>query len=116
VKKHEHKFLYDYSKTWKNPIKERPGECHNQDQPAYMVKGSPINLESNIPILGDFKDDGFGFNYENMDPKASYKFNQVIESYSFPLKKVKKPNNTHSSFNWMNTATIGLFDKHIPRA
>ena len=45
-----------------------------------MVNGSPINLESNIPIMADFKDDGFGFNYENIDPKTSYKFNQTIES------------------------------------
>jgi len=81
-----------------------------------MVKGSPINLESNMPILEDFEDDVFKFNYETIDPKASYKFNQTIESYAFPLKKVKKPNNTHNSFNYLQTSTIGLFDKHIPKA
>ena len=79
-----------------------------------MVKGSPINLESDMPILEDFEDSDFGFNYETIDPKASYKFNQTIESYAFPLKKTKKPGNAHKSFNWMNTATIGLFDEHIP--
>jgi hypothetical protein len=61
-------------------------------------------------------DKDFDFNYETIDPKASYKFNQTIESFSFPLKKTKRPENAHKSFNWFNTGTIGLFDQHIPKA
>ena len=99
-RKHEHTYMYDYSKDWRNPVRERPGECHDQDQAVYMVKGSPINLESDMPILEDFEDSDFKFNYETIDPKASYKFNQTIESYAFPLKKVKKPGNAHDSFNY----------------
>ena len=53
VKKHVHNYMYDYSKTYKDPIQERPGECHNADQDK-TVKCSPINLESNQEILKDY--------------------------------------------------------------
>ena len=69
-----------------------------------------------MAIKKDFEDDQFKFNYETIDPKASYKFNQSIESFFFPIKKSKQPGNNHTSFNYLNTSTIGLFDKHIPSA
>ena len=115
VKKHVHNYMYDYSKCYKDPIRSRPGECHDADQDK-TVKCSPINLETGQEIYKDFRDDQFKFNYETVDPKASYKFNQAIESYSFPIKRAKKAGNNMTSFNYMNTATISLFDKHIPRA
>lgn len=114
VKKHCHNYVYDFSKSYKDPIRTRPGECHNQDQDT-LVKCSPINLESNQEICTTFKDECFKFNYETIDPKATYKFNQTIESYTFPLKKCKKPANNHDSFNYFQTSTISLFDKHIPQ-
>lgn len=116
VKKHKHAFQYDYSKCYKDPISQRPGECFDENQDPCMKKGTPINIESNMAIKKDFEDTDFKFNYETIDPKASYKFNQAIESFWFPLKKAKKPGNSYKSFNYMNTATIGIFDKHIERA
>jgi hypothetical protein len=108
--------MYDYSKCYKDPVAERPGECFDLNQDKCMIRGTPINIESNMAIKQDFEDTDFKFNYETIDPKASYKFNQSNESYWFPLKKNKKPSNEHKSFNFFNTATIGLFDAHIPRA
>jgi hypothetical protein len=32
------------------------------------------------------------------------------------LKKTKKLNNKHTSYNYLNTASINLFDSHIPSA
>ena len=75
---------------------------------------SPINLDSKLETI--VQDEEFKFNYETIDPRASYKFNQQVESYYFPLKKIKRAHNEKRSFNYMNTATINLFDKHIPRA
>lgn len=69
-----------------------------------------------MEIMDDFQDDEFAFNYETIDPTASYRFNQTVESFYFPLRKVKRATNDHSSFNYMNTATISLFDPHIPKA
>jgi hypothetical protein len=116
VKKHKHAFQYDFSKCYKDHISERPGECFEENRDPSCVRGTPINIESQMAIKKDFEDTDFKFNYETIDPKSSYKFNQGIESFFFPLKKAKKPDNTYKSFNYMNTATIGLFDKHIPKA
>lgn len=80
------------------------------------MQQSPINLDSNIKIIDNFQDKEFAFNYETINPLASYKFNQQIESFYFPLSKVKHDDNDLSSFNYMSTATISLFDKHIPKA
>lgn len=46
VKKHQHNFCYDYTKSYKDPLVERPGECFDLDPAAFMLKGTPINLES----------------------------------------------------------------------
>ena len=51
VKKHKHNFTYDYSKSFKDPLEERPGECFDLDPAVFMVKGTPINLESRLPYL-----------------------------------------------------------------
>lgn len=110
VKKHEHNFMYDYSKCYKDPITERPGECFELNQDPNMCRGTPINIESATAIKQDFEDSDFKCNYEVIDPKASYKFNQSIESYFFPLKT------KNTTANYLNTATISLFDKHIPNA
>jgi hypothetical protein len=69
-----------------------------------------------MEIIDNFQDEEFKFNYETIDPTASYRFNQQIESFYFPLRQVKRRDNSNSSFNYMNTATINLFDKTIPRA
>ena len=116
VGKHKHNFMYDYSKCYKDPLEQRPGECFDFNQDSNMCKGTPINLESNQAIKRDFWDDQFVFNYETIDPKASYKFNQSIESFFFPIKQAKKPDNNLTSQNYLTTGTIGLFDKHIPKA
>ena len=116
VKKHKHNFMYDYSKTYKDPIYQRPGECHEINQAVCMKQGTPINLDSSIPIKKDFVDKEFNFNYEVLDPKASYKFNQTNESYFFPLKKTKQANNNLTQYNFLTTKTINLFDKHIEKA
>lgn len=75
VKKHKHNFMYDYKKCYKDPLYQRPGECHEINQAVCMKSGTPINLDSSIPIKKDFVDGEFNFNYEVLDPKASYKFN-----------------------------------------
>jgi hypothetical protein len=128
TKKHTHNFLWDYEKNYKNDIDERPGVCFLLEMPVDAkdtdtdnmnytgIIQSPINLDSTLEIIEDFQDEEFKFNYETIDPKASYKFNQQIESYYFPLKSVKRADNELRSFNYMNTATISLFDGHIPRA
>ena len=110
------KFQYDYSKSYKDPLVERPGENFDPNQDPCMKNGTPINLESAMAIKTDFVDDEFNFNYENIDPKASYKFNQAIESFFFPIKKAKKPGNNLTEHNFLSTKTISLFDKHIPKA
>ena len=69
-----------------------------------------------MAIKQDFEDTNFKFNYETIDPKHSYKFNQKSESFVFPLMNAKKPTNNFKTFNYMKTATINLFDKHIPEA
>ena len=93
VKKHQHKFMYDYTKSYKDPLEQRPGEIFDLYPDNCMVKGTPINLDSRMAIKQDFEDDLFKFRYETIDPKASYKFNQTIQSFFFPIKQAKKPNN-----------------------
>ena len=116
VKKHQHNFMYDFNKTYKDPIYMRPGECFDLQQDPCMIRGTPINLESRMAIKRDFEDTDFKFNYEVIDPKYSYKFNQSIESFFFPIKKAKKPGNNLTSQNYLSTSTIGLFDPHIQKA
>ena len=103
--------LYDYRKNHTDPIEERPGEEFLKC--GLDAKQTPINLESNMAITKSFKDDVFKFNYEVVDTRHSYKFNQTNESYWFPLQKIKVPENNLWDFNYMHTSTISLFDKHI---
>lgn len=108
--------MYDYSKSYRDPVYERPGECFDLNQDICMTRGTPIDLESRMPFKSDFKDSEFKFNYEVIDPRYSYKFKQDIESYFFPIKDAKKPGNNLTTQNYLSTATIGLFDPHIPKA
>ena len=50
VKKHNHTFQYDYSKCYKDNISERPGECFEENRDPSCVKGTPINIESQMAI------------------------------------------------------------------
>jgi carbonic anhydrase len=102
-------------------MKERPGVCFlvTADMgpgAAFGASQSPINLDPSIEVREFAAGSELVCNYETVDPLKSYRFNQVNESYYFPLSKVKRVDNDYRSFNYMNTATINLFDFHIQRA
>lgn len=63
-----------------------------------------------MEINTGFTDDVFNFNYENIDPKAALKFNEQGDAFFYQLGGEA----TKESF--LETQTISLFDKHIPKA
>lgn len=79
---HHHTFDYDYTKNFKNPEAQRPGEFKGIDWDkvnatlgksgdcAWGKKQTPINLDTNIEILQDFQDKDFKFDYEEIVPRG----------------------------------------------
>ena len=66
--KHEREFLYNYDKSYKDPIEQRPGVCWtmtvdqetgNPVREETGKKQSPINLDTTQPVTTEFKDDVF---------------------------------------------------------
>jgi len=125
--KHKHEFQYDYSKNFSDPRPERPGVAfleglrHQQlktyDCPELVgeltLTQSPIDLQTNLPINKNFKDDVFNFNYENImvQTNQSMKFNEAADCFYFKLNDNDLPE--HKQQSWFTTKTISLFDKHI---
>jgi len=61
-----------------------------------------------MKVLEDFKDEKFQFKYENIDPSTQCKFKEAGEQFQVVLRNDKGPWD-----NYMQTATISLFDSHI---
>ena len=127
-----HNFQNDYTKSRKDPRAERPGICFlegldnapknantaNLDD-AHPSKGlgakqTPIDLKTNMEVNTGFTDDVFNFNYENTDPKGDLKFNEQGDAFYYQLNAQHPTEATKESY--METQTISLFDKHIPKA
>jgi hypothetical protein len=136
---HDRRMVYehDFGKNQHDPLEERPGyfkewnEEHDyhkkqsQGMKSNVVKfqnngasydvcsfgklQTPINLNSSLKVLQDYKDDCFSVKYKNIDASTQIKFKEQGQQYQVVLQG--KPEE-----NVMTTSTIGLFDRHIPSA
>lgn len=69
---------------------------------------TPIDLQTDMKVKSDFQDEKFQFQYENIDPKTQLKFKEAGEQFQIVLKNEKGLYD-----NYLQTATISLFDSHI---
>ena len=125
---HVHHYDYDYTKTFKDPIVKRPGidfiidpkikqELAKGIDPnlfEFGKKQTPINLSSQMEVLEDFQDKEFDYAYEKVEQnQKQLKFNETGDAFFFDIGKGR---DQKSNPNKMTTATISLFDNHIPSA
>jgi hypothetical protein len=126
--KHDHNYLYDYSKNLYDPLNQRPGidfyltpkiTVEQAKQPLDPNMGefgydqTPIDLSTKMPVAHSFKDKAFEFNYDPLSQKEQMKFNETGDQYFYDIKKNKdEPENN----NFLRTQTISLFDNHISEA
>lgn len=73
------------------------------------MKGTPINLNTSIKVLDDYKDDCFKVKYAKINAKTQRKYKETGEQFQMVMEG--KPED-----NIMQTSTIGLFDRHIQKA
>jgi len=134
---HDHRHVYeqDFSKNIWDPINESPGyfkdfneelaqnqqvnprgtnvkfTCNQQcyDLCSFGKKGTPINLNSSIKCLDDYKDDCFSVKYADVNAAKQRKYKESGQQYQIVMEG--KPED-----NVMETSTIGLFDRHIKKA
>jgi carbonic anhydrase len=110
-KNHQHRFEFNFAKSSKHALRERPGQKHlnlgGLLVPTYPDSlGSmqtPINLETNIPVLRDFKEK-FEVKYEPIDAVTAKRFNEKGSQFLYQL---------NPSADFMLTKTAGLFDTHL---
>lgn len=130
-------FEFDFGKSHHDPLEERPGyfkewneeyEFHKQqsqgmrsnvvkfqnnnqsyDVCSFGKMQTPINLNTSLKVLQDYKDDCFNVKYKNIDASRQIMYKESGQQYQVVLEG--KPEE-----NVMTTSTIGLFDRHIPQA
>ena len=110
-KNHKHNYEFNFAKSAKNPLHERPGQKHLNlggllvpTYPAALgLQQTPINLETSIPVLKDFKET-FTAKYEPIDVVTAKRFNEKGSQFLYQL---------NPSADFMLTKTAGLFDKHL---
>lgn len=131
-KDHRHAYEQDFSKNIWDPIEERPGyfkdfneelthnqqtnprntkatfKCNQQcyDLCSFGKKGTPINLNTSIKVLDDYKDDCFQVKYADINAAKQRKYKESGQQWQMVMEG--KPED-----NCMVTSTIGLFDRHI---
>ena len=82
-KNHQHVFEFNFAKSSKHALRERPGQKHlnlgDLLVPTYPdslgSQQTPINLETNIPVLKDFKEN-FSVKYDPIDVVTAKRFNE----------------------------------------
>ena len=130
-------FEFDFGKCHHDPLEERPGyfkewneeyEFHKQqsqgmrnnvvkfqnnnqsyDVCTFGKMQTPINLNTSLKVLQDYKDDCFNVKYKNIDASRQIMYKEAGQQYQVVFEG--KPEE-----NVMTTSTIGLFDRHIPQA
>lgn len=118
---------YDFTKDYRDPLAKRPGidfvigpkfeqeAAKNPGMPcSFGKKQTPINFDSQMPVLANFQDKNFKFHYEHVEQnQTQLKFNQVGDAFFVDIAKGK---NEQENTNCLCTQTISLFDAHIPQA
>ena len=110
-KEHQHNFEFNFAKNAKHSLHERPGQKHlnlggllvpNYPNSLGSMQ-TPINLETSIPVLRDFKET-FTVKYQPIDAVTAKRFNEKGSQFLYQL---------NPSVDYMLTKTVGLFDKHL---